>query len=80
MDAMRKAPQGYRLCEGRLRPPTFILSTEHLKLTKENLNLDYGPADGQGMARTCRMVALATRMPPRRLRRGYAGTRTRIRN
>ena len=35
---------------------------------------------GQGMARTCRMAVLATRMPPRRLRRGYAGTRTRIWN
>ena len=33
-----------------------------------------------GWARTCGMAVLATRMPTRRLRRGYAGTRTRIWN
>ena len=84
----------YRLCEGRLRAPTrdtfayakrlreelFIESTEQLKLTKKNLNLGYGPADGQGMARTCRMAVLATRTPRRRLRRGYVGPRARIWN
>ena len=95
MEAPRKAPQGYRLCKGRLRAPTRDTFAYAKRLREESrkdlFHLFHGAAEVDEeileprlwtgrWARTCRMAVLATRMPPQRLRRGYAGTRTRIWN